>query len=336
MAAYSKQLPDLSEVMTDLQNGKLASLYFARGSDSFLYRQFLTKLKAVFKAQFGENAEFVQRWGVDLKFATDVSSLLDGGGLFSSASLIMLHEIQDAKAQVKTNLADILRNSAADTIVLVHYSVGDTRQAKWLTAIEKISQYVNLKSPEPVELPRLVSDMARRHALDLDNAAIYCLIEMSRTELAIIENELEKLALYLDDPKQTIGRDLIDQVAGAVENAQVSQFVEAFSNRDRQTAIQTLVEIHHRGKEGLPYLVTMLYSRLLQLMALKESVAARKSIGQGATSYYFLKQLQSAPSMYSLAELQVATRELAELDLQFRLGSLDLLVAFSTWVSKVV
>lgn len=336
MAAYSNKLPDQSQVMTDLHNGELASLYFARGSDPYLYRQFLTTLKSVFKTRFGENADYIQRWGIDLKLATDVSSLLEGGGLFTSASLIMLHDIQDANVQVKTNLADMLKNLAPHTIVLVHYSIGDNRQAKWLGAIQNVSRAFSINSPEPAELPRVVASMAQHHELDLDKAAIYRLIELSKGELAIIENELEKLALYLDDPKQTIGRELIDRIAGAVENAQVGQFVEAFSNRDRQTAIQALVEIHRQGKEGLPYLVAVLYNRLVQLMALREPLEARKSIGQGTTSYYFLKKLESVSRMYSLAELQLATRELAKLDLQFRLGSLDMLSAFSTWVAKVV
>ncbi len=336
MAFNKNQYPLYLQILSDLRGGKLAPLYFAMGSEYYLYRQFITELQSAFRTRFGEHADLVQRWGVDLKAVTDVSSLLSGGGLFSSASLVMLHEIQDSGKQVKTNLADLLGKLPPDTVVLVHYSISDFRKAIWLKAMQDVAQVVPLSISDSAFIPRIVRDMATRHELEIDDPAIYRLMELSSGELAIIDNELEKLALYLDDSNSVINRDLVDQVAGTVENAQVEQFIQAFSNRDRRMAIQTLVEIHHQGKEGLPYLVAMLYNRLIQFMTLHETPEARKAIGQGATSNYILMKLQPFSRKYSLTELQLATRELADLDLQFRLGSMDLLTVFSTWVSKVV
>ena len=71
-------------------------------------------------------------------------------------------------------------------------------------------------------------------------------------------------------------------------------------------------------------------------MTLHEQIEVRKTIGQGITSYYFLKDLQAVSKNYSLQELNAATQELAEIDYQFRLGSSDMLTAMTMWVSKVV
>jgi len=336
MSANIDTYPQFAQTLADLDAEKLDTLYFAMGSDYYLYRQFIPKLQSAFRSRFGENADLVQRWGSDLKEIFDISSLLGGGGLFSSASLIMLHEIQDARPKVKTNLSELLSKIPPDTIVLVHYSISDYRRAKWLDSIKKISRVVSLNGPDSSVLPRIVNEIAAKHQLKMDEAAILRLIELSSGELAIIDNEIEKLALYKSDSSPSINRDLVDKVAGAVENAKVSQFIDAISIRDPKIAIQTLVEIHHQGKEGLPYLVVMLYTRLIQLMALRETPEARKTISQSATSYYFLKELHSVSKNYTLSELQQATSELAELDLQFRLGSVDILTSFTAWVSKVV
>ncbi len=325
-----------SQIISELQNGRIGGLYFAMGSDYYLYRKFLVEFQSAFKQRFGENASLVQRWGADLKQAADVSNLLGGGGLFSSASLIMLHEIQDAGTGVKTKLAEMLGKLSEDTVVLAHYSVSDFRKAKWLDAIQRVAQVVSMASPEPSQLPGLVGKMAAQRNLKIDEAGIYRLIELSSGELAIIDNELEKITLYLDEVSLPIGREVIDQVAGDIENAQASQFIDAIFNRDRQVAIQTLVEIEHQGKEGLPYLVSLLYNCLIQLMALRESPEARRTISQGATSGYFLNKLGHVSKNYTLEELQDATSELANLDLKFRLGPMDTLTAFTEWVSKVV
>ena len=324
------------QILSNLQQGQISGLYFAMGSDYYLYRKFIGEFQAAFKQRFGENANLVQRWGADLKQASDVSNLLGGGGLFSSSSLVMLHEIQDAGISVKTKLADMLGNLADDTVVLAHYSISDFRKAKWLDAIQNVAQVISMARPEAAQLPGLVGKMAGTRNLRLDEAGIYRLIELSGGELAVIDNELEKITLFLDDLSEPVSRETVDQVTGAIENAQASQFIDAIFNRDRRLAVQTLVEINHQGKEGLPYLVSLLYNCLIQLMALREPPEARKTIGQGATSWYFLSKLGSVSKNYSLPELQVATRQLANLDLRFRLGSMDTLTAFTEWVSKVV
>lgn len=336
MSSRADSYPQFIRTLNELDAGELDKLYFAMGSDYYLYRQFVPRLQAGFKKRFGENADIVQRWGSDLKEIADVSSLLGGGGLFSTASMVMLHEIQDSKPKVKTKLSELLSQIPPDTVVLVHYSISDFRRAKWLESLKQIARIVNLNSPDADALPGVVNEMATKHGVVMDETAIYRLIELSSGELAIIDNEIEKLVLYSNDSSQTITRDLVDRVAGAVENAKVDQFIQAIAVRDRKTAIQTLVEINHQGKEGLPYLVAMLYNRLIQLMALRETPEARKTIGQGATSYYFLKQLFPVAGNYTMPELQQATSELAELDLKFRLGSMDMLTSFSAWVSKVV
>lgn len=325
-----------TQILSQLQQGNISGLYFAKGSDHYLYRKFLLEFQTAFHKRYGENASIVQRWGADLKQATDVSNLLGGGGLFSSASLIMLHEIQDAGTGVKTKLAGILGNLPEDTVVLAHYSVSDFRRAKWLEAIQGIAQVVSIASPESSQLPALVEKMTTQRNLVIDEDGIFRLIELSSGELAVIDNELEKLTLFLDDTSVPIDRGIVDQVAGAIENAQASQFIDAVFKRDRILAVQTLVEIDHQGKEGLPYLVSLLYNCLIQLMALQETPEARKTIGQGATSWFFLSKLGAVSKNYSLTELQYATGELAKLDLNFRLGSTDTLSTFTEWVSKVV
>ncbi|NQV29770.1 MAG: DNA polymerase III subunit delta [Candidatus Marinimicrobia bacterium] len=324
------------QILANLNEGKIAPLYFASGADHYLYREFVGALRSAFQKRYGGNADLVQRWGADLKSAPDVSSLLGGGGLFSTASLIMLHEIQDAGAGVKTKLAELLGDLPPDTVVLVHYSVSDFRKAKWLDAMHHISQVVALTSPDGSRLPAMVVTMAQQRELKLNEEAIYRLIELSSGELAIIDNELEKLSLYLDEHEHIVSRNLVDRVAGAIENAHVSQFIDAIFSRDRGLAVQTLIEINHQGKEGLPYLVAMLYNGLIQLMALRETPEARKTISQGATSGYFLNKMGSVSKNYTMDELQKATRSLADLDLKFRLGSMDTLTAFTQWVSLVV
>ncbi len=325
-----------NQILASLNAGKIAPLYFASGSDQYLYRAFVGALRSSFKKRYGGNANFVQRWGVDLKVAPDVASLLGGGGLFSNASLIMLHEIQDAGTGVKTKLAEQLNDLPPDTVVLVHYPVSDFRKAKWLDDMRNISQLVTLTSPEGSKLPAMIANMAEQHKIKLNEAAIYRLIELSSGELAIIDNELEKLSLYLDEDDHVVSRNLVDRVTGAIENAHVTHFIDAIITRDRALAVQTLVEIDHQGKEGLPYLVAMLYNSLTQLMALRETPEARKSISQGSTSGYFLSKMGAVSKNYDMDELQKATRSLADLDLKFRLGSADTLAVFSEWVSVVV
>ena len=337
MAGARESYGGYQRTLADLSTGAMQPLYFGQGSDYYLYQRFLKSLRSAFKAKYGPNGDLVQRWGVDLKSPADVMSLLGGGGLFSSASLILLHEIQDASSPVKTRLADMLSSLPPDTTVLVHYPQEEKwKPAKWLEALTHAGHKVSLNQPDLDELPPIVQELSGSYGLSMDPAATLRLIELSRGELAIIDNELEKITLYLAEDQRQVSREIVDTVAGSIENAQVAQFVEAVTRRDRKLAMQTLVEIQNQGKEGLPFLVTMLYGRLIQLMALRETPEARKTINREGTSQYVLNQLGALPKNYSLPELQKATQHLAELDIGFRLGSVDLLTSFSSWVTKVL
>jgi len=336
MAASAQKSVGLDQVLNALARGELRPLYLITGADQFLYRRFVAGLRQGFRKQYGDQAELIQRWGVDLRSAADLTPLLGGGSLFSSASLILIHEVQGAGPSVKTQMASILAKLPAETTVLLQYSVEDRRKAKWIEALRSLATVISLAAPERSALPQFVSHLAAEHQLQLDTAAVLRLIDLANGELAVIDNELEKLSLFLDPPQQLITQALVEQVAGALENARAVQFIEAVSRRDRVLATQTLSEISRQGKEGLPYLVAMLYNRLAQLMALREPIAARKTIGQGVTSYYFLKNLDIFSRNYSLLELQTATTLLADLDLKFRLGSLDMLSVFTVWISQVV
>ncbi|MCF7824314.1 MAG: hypothetical protein K9N35_09110 [Candidatus Marinimicrobia bacterium] len=336
MASSAEQYAIYSRVINDLKEGTISQVYFATGSDYYLYRHFLHHLRSAYTLKYGDSADLQQRWGTDLKSVSDLSSLLGGGGLFSSASLALVHEIQDAGISVKTNLAEIVGSPPPGTVILIHYSISEYRSAKWLTAMQSIGRLVPLNPPDASILPRIVKDLATKHTLKLKEEAIFRLIEQSSGELAVIDNELEKLSIYLENNMKEVDRTLVDEVSGALENAQVSEFIDAVTVRDRKLAIQTLFEIDRRGKEGLPFLVSLLYRRLMQLMALHENYEARKSIGKGITAYYFLKELEPYSRNYNLAELQAATVSLADLDHQFRLGTMDMLSSFSSWISKSV
>ena len=322
--------------LNELGETTLHPIYMARGNDYYLYRQFAKSVVSAFKEKYGPDAEIIQRWGAELKAISDLAFISGGGGLFSNASLIILNEIQDAGKSVKPALHEILGRQTGDTIILLHYAVSDFRRAKWLDNLESISHSIPLQSPAAEELPKYIKQMAVNYQIEISGSAIMRLIDRSAGELAIIDNELQKLSLYLGDEKKKVEADLIDDIAGSVENAQVALFVEAISNRDRSLAVRALVEIFNIGKEGLPFIVAMLFNRLIQLMTLHEKIEVRKSIGKGVTSYFFLKDLNKFSKNYSMEELKVATKELAEIDYQFRLGSSDMLTAMSAWVSKVV
>lgn len=336
MPSQRNKYQEYLQLLSELENGKIHPIYLASGSDFFLYQEFMKRLKSAFMKKYGQGAEIVQRWGSDLKAVPDVTSIMGGGGLFATASLILLHEIQDSGRAVKPALHEVLGRATGDTVVLAHYSSSDFRKGKWVTNLEAVATVVPLDSPSAGELPAYVKQIASKYELEIDESGILRLIELSSAELAIIDNEVQKLALYLENDRQVVGRDLVDRVAGSVENAQVTQFIDAVSHRNRALAVRTLVEINTRGKEGLPFVVSQLYNRLIQLMTLQEKIEVRKEIGKGITSYYFLKDLQGLARNYSLQELQSATYELAELDYQFRLGTTDMLSAFTGWVSRVV
>jgi DNA polymerase-3 subunit delta len=121
-------------------------------------------------------------------------------------------------------------------------------------------------APEGAEAERMVADVGRRFGLKISPPVAARLADSCGNDQAIVSQELQKLALYIDASPQApkeLGHEAIDAVGADLQEGEVAHLADlALSGRVGDLAVE-LGELP-AGTEGIP-VVRALQRRLLQL-----------------------------------------------------------------------
>jgi len=318
-----------------LREGVLKPVYLLLGPDLFLTTLFLSQLKAEFKKKFGATGEISLLYGDDLK-RDDLDGYVSGGGLFSSATLVIIQNINGLEPSARKLLEKVVeRENQGLIIALTHPE--SYRVPQWIGKIGQHAQLVPVDQPFENEIPRIIHRFAELRKRKIHPQAVELLMQLTGNNLAMIEHEIEKLDLYLDESDATITADTVQNSIAAVPHATILSLFDAVNQRNGAMAIEAFSDICSKD-DSIPYLVISLYNHLNKILGFKDystipdTAVSRSISGSGAPKYHRI--LFAASQKYDAGELESALSELAEIDYRFRQQNIPAMTYFSTWVAN--
>ncbi len=326
---------DYSAAIKNLKSQGILPLYVVSGSEILLFQKFVEAVRTHFENTHGQAGEIVQRWGVELRNVDDFRALVGGGGLFSTATLLIVHNIENAGPGLKKSLAALVKDLPENTHVILRYE-GDWRKKDWLEKVKKLGRIINVETPFSSELRSIVVRLAAHRELTIQNSAVDHLIQISGGDLSIIDQEIEKISLYLNGAEANISEEHVNRLSGLTEHSRADDFLTAIDHRDRKAAIQALKEISRQGNESLPFLAVAFGNHMTRLRLMKDSSQDAKAYRMPYIRPQLQRRMAKAAGLYTEEELEAALLELARIDRGTRLGTEDILTSFTRWVSKVL
>ena len=318
-----------------LREGDLKPLYLILGPEQFLTTLFIKQVKDAFKKGYGDSGEISILHGEDVK-RDELESYLSGGGLFSSASLVILHNISGLDANARKYLEQVAASNHQDLVLVLTH--GESYRApQWITKLGKLGQIIPADTPWDNEIPRIVRRFAEIRKKKIQPQAIELLMQMTGNNLALIEQEIEKLDLFLAETTDSITVDAVQESIAAVPHATLLNLFDAVNQRNSGSAIHALSDIISKD-DSIPYLVISLYNHFNKILGYKDfsgfpdASTARAITGSNSPRYQ--RSLYSAANHYSRKELEAAMIELAEIDYQVRQQSVPAITYFSIWVAN--
>lgn len=319
--------------MSELTRSGIRPLYLFRGRETLLFDKFVAAAKAKFQEDHGSSGELLLRWGTDLKTVDDLQSLLVGGGLFSTARLIIVQNIEHCGQSLKKTFAEVVANIPEGTYLILRYE-GDDRRKPWLDRIQKRAHFVNIQPPNEGGMNRVINRLADLRELQISQGAIDQLIRLSGGDLNIIDQEIEKISLYLNGTETSVNEEHVSLISGLTEHARADDFLLAFDHRDRAAAVQALKEIARQGNESIPYLVVTIAYHITVMRLMKDP--RQPGVRLPWVPKEVERQIAKGAALYSSEELEDALMELAAIDRGTRLGTTEILTSFTEWLSKIL
>lgn len=187
-------------------------------------------------------------------------------------------------------------------------------------------------------LPGWISKRASVHAGSVSPRGARELAELVGSDLRALDNEIAKLATYVDADQTIEAEDVRGLVAGAAPV--IFTFQDAVAERRPAAAMAAARGLMGRGTDPVELLFQM-GSLMRRLLVVKELTAQRRALTRDAPAFglssnsYALEKLQHQAASLSLRDLESAYLLLRDTDLAVKRGRLDPELAVELAISQL-
>lgn len=195
---------------------------------------------------------------------------------------------------------------------------------------------IECKLPGAGELPRWISERAKKCGGAIESTAAQRLAALIGGDLRRLDSEINKLVTYVNAPRAITEKDVTLLVSEASANS-VFDLVDALGKRDGQRAAHELHHLLDQGESPLG-LLAMIVRQFRLLILIKELQGRNlspdlmaKELGQHP---FVIKKLNEQARLYrDITQLEAVYRRLLEVEIEIKTGqtgdalALDLLVA---------
>lgn len=296
--------------------------YLIYGLDSYLIKNNIDKIKAKF------SPISISKYNL---LDTSISSVLDDAqtmSLFDDAKLIICDDsyifTSSTKKEIDHNISlleEYLKNPNEDCTIIftVNYEKLDERK-KIVKLIKEHGKIIECNKID--DIAKCVKNMFDDYKID--NKTINLLIDRVGSNLEILNSEIEKIKIYLDDNKTVNDEDIINLTNKNVDD-NIFSLIENIVSDNKSEALESLNEMLKQNEEPIKIII-MLANQFRIIYQTKELYK------QGYTEANIASILKIHPYRIKLAlskgrnfkseELLKYLEELHELDYKIKTGEI--------------
>ena len=264
----------MKTIKEDIKNRVFKRVYLLYGTEEYLKRLYKNKLKeAVLQDSDAMNmAEYAGK-GIDEK---EVREFADTLPFFADYHLLILENTGWFKTS--TDFADYVPE-LPDTAVLVFVETDVDKRSRMYKAVKEHGYICEMNGMTEQELKMWVASLLKREERKITEATIEFLLEQVGTDMAKLQNELEKLVCY------TMGRDIITAedikaVCSEQITGKIFVMVEALAQGRKKQALELYYDLISLQEKpmGILYMIQRQFHYLLIVKEMKKNRADKGSI----------------------------------------------------------
>jgi DNA polymerase-3 subunit delta len=234
-----------------------------------------------------------------------------------------------AGEESRAQIAEYFEKPTPGVVVVFESTKFDKRDRDDKAKAERVVKFY-AAAPEVVELDRLSAGealkgcvaLAKQLGLDVEREALADLVEMLAADMARLENELQKLSVYVGERPAT--REDIELMVPEARESGIFELTDALARKDRGRALEILDTLAKTGSYW-PLQITYLASLFRQTLAVQElggSNPRQVSSAMSANGFRVwpsrMTQLSDTARKFSRSQLEDALIALFEADRDLR------------------
>lgn len=203
---------------------------------------------------------------------------------------------------------------------------------------QKGKTVLDCRQPPAGELPRWISERAKKRGGSIEPGAAQRLAALSGGDLRRLDSEINKLLTYVNVQRSVTEKD-VNLLVSDASTSSVFNLVDALGKRDGKRAIHELHHLLDQGENPLGLLAMIV--RQYRLLILVKELQARnlppdamaKELGQHP---FAIKKINEQARHYQdLSQLEVIYRRLLEIETEIKTGQTSDVLALDLFVAGV-
>jgi len=295
---------NVEKVLSELKKRQFKPVYWLEGEEEYFIDQviYFAEHQLLTEAEAGFNLTIF--YGRDAAW-TDVVNTCRKYPMFSDLQVVILKEAQDMKGIEK--LESYLEKPLSSTVFFVAYKNkkldGRTKMAK---LVKEKAVLIQSKKLYDNELPEWTTSLVKSKGFNIQNKALFLLIDHIGNDLSRLNNEIDKLSLNLGDRK-AITDDDIETFVGVSKEFNVFELQQAIAAKDLYKAIRIIQYFEANPKAAPIQLVFPSLYNFFSKLHMVYSVPSRdeKTVAAAiGVNFYFVKDYLQAAMRFNSGEVE--------------------------------
>lgn len=305
------------DIIKELKAGKYRPVYFLHGAEAYFIDAVADYIEAhaLSEAERGFNQTIL--YGKD----TDHLTVVDAARrypMMAERQVVILKEAQEMRS-LKDLIGYVEKPSETTVLVIAHKHKKFNTNTKFGKALKKHAVILDAKKLYDNQVPDWIVQYLKDKKLKITSRAAALLGEYLGTNLSNIANELDKLALNLEQGTEVTVEHIEDNI-GISKEYNVFELQKALGMRDVQKANRIIGYFAANPKKNpMPVVLASLYSyfsKVYMLNFLRKTPEKELLSTIGLRSPYFLREYRMTQRNYPLPKTQQVIAYLREYDLK--------------------
>ena len=309
---------EIQQLIREAQAGRFGPVHVLSGSERFFVDRAVAALRAAAVGPSGDafNEQVFQGKGQSAQRVAEAARTLP---MMSQTRFVLVRSIDQMPAAELDQLAGYLAEPSPTTCLVMTADKLDGRMK--FTKLSKKAGYLSDASPLKAGAMRsFVSGEAAARGLRLDGDAAAALVDALGTDLAAVDDALERLSLYVADAK-TIDLAAVEACVSRVRVESIWALVDAVAQRQRRAALQAASSL--LADREPPLRILAMVARQLRMVArmqqgLHQGLSPTEAVKMAGAPPFKARELGAAARGFSPERLSQAFIVLADTDLALK------------------
>jgi len=336
MAKSKVNIPSILEASKTFTKDKFLPVYFFFGNDYYSIDTMIRELESAISPFIGSDFDKETIYGDDKVNLSQVLSMASSFPFGSEKKFILFKEFD--KVRDINSLVDYARNPPLfTTIVFIYNGELQNPEKEPYKSLIKQKFIFEAKELKGENLIEWLIDIARKNGRQLSRDNAQLLTEISGGNRSMLEDQLDKIFIYLGTEK-VIDYATIEALSASLKENTIFELQDALGRKDKAKSVKILYNLLDKGAEPT-FIIAMLTKYLSGLSRVNEmkgkipdDVAAR-IVG---THPFYYKNYKAAKEKFSDRDLFRSVNALLNADILLKTTSFDPKSLFTVLIADIL